>query len=210
MSWVKQRKLPAVEAIRFQGQPCNDLPDLWSALHQSYNAAADCSIDLSVLDEVPSQATCSWIPFSMLEMQKALKACSNVSAPGPDHITWWHLKLILANHSYAVGILSLASACVSLRHWPRHFKESVSMIIPKPGKPAYDTPKAFRPIVLLNTLGKLIEKMIARQLQFDAVKYSILHPNQLGGVAQWSTEDAGVFLIHLVRAGCVMIQSSRV
>ena len=36
------------------------------------------------------------------------------------------------------------------------------MIIPKPGKPTYDTPKAFRPIVLLNTLGKLIEKMIAR------------------------------------------------
>ena len=50
-------------------------------------------------------------------------------------------------------------------------------------------------------LGKLIEKMIARQLQFDAVKYGILHPNQLGGVAQRSTEDAGVFLMHLVRAG---------
>ena len=77
------------------------------------------------------------------------------------------------------------------------------MIIPKPGKPAYDTPKAFRPIVLLNTLGKLIEKIIARRLQFDAVKYGILHPNQLGGVAQWSTEDAGVFLTHLVQAGWV-------
>ena len=198
MSWVKQRKLPAVEAIRFQGQPCNDLPDLWSALHQSYNAAADHSIDLSVLDEVPSQATRSWVPFSMLEMQEALKACSNVSAPGPDRITWQHLKLILASHSCAVGILSLANTCVSVRHWPRHFKESVSVIIPKPDKPAYDTPKTFRPIVLLSTLGKLIEKMIAKRLQFDAVKYSILHPNQLGGVAQRSTEDAGVFLTHLV------------
>ena len=88
-----------------------------------------------------------------------------------------------------------------LHHWPRHFKKLVSIIISKPGKPAYDIPKAFRPIVLLNTLGKLIEKMIARQLQFDAVKYGILHPNQLGGVAQRSTEDAGVFLTHLVRAG---------
>jgi len=57
------------------------------------------------------------------------------------------------------------------------------MIIPKPGKPAYDTPKAFRPIVLLNMLGKLIEKMVARRLQFDAVKHGILHPNQLDGVA---------------------------
>ena len=44
----------------------------------------------------------------------------------------------------------------------------------EPGKPAYNTPKAFRPIVLLNILGKLIEKMVARRLQFDAVKYGIL------------------------------------
>ena len=95
----------------------------------------------------------------MLEMQEALKAYSNVSAPGPDHITWWHLKLILASNTCAVDILSLANTCVSLRHWPRHFKELVSVIIPKP---AYDILKAFRPIVLLNTLGKLIEKMIAR------------------------------------------------
>ena len=77
----------------------------------------------------------------------------------------------------AVGILFLANTCLLLHHWPRHFKKSVSVIIPKLGKPAYDTPKVFRPIVLLHTLGKLIEKMIARRLQFDAVKYGILHPN---------------------------------
>ena len=71
----------------------------------------------------------------------------------------------------------MANACLSLRHWPRHFKESVSVIIPKPDKPAYNIPKVFRPIVVLNMLNKLIEKMIARQLQFDAVKYNILHPN---------------------------------
>ncbi|KAF5345864.1 hypothetical protein D9756_011194 [Leucocoprinus leucothites] len=40
MEWVKQRKLPAVEGIHFQGRPCNDLPDLWNALHSSYNSAS--------------------------------------------------------------------------------------------------------------------------------------------------------------------------
>ena len=130
-----------------------------------------------------------------------LKACSNVFVPGPDYITWRYLKHILSNNTCAIDILFLANACLSLYYWPRHFKETVSVIIPKPGKPAYDTPKAFRPIVLLNTLGKLIEKMITRQLQFDAVKYGIFHPNQLGGVAQRSTKDAGVFLTHLVQAG---------
>ena len=106
-----------------------------------------------------------------------LKACSNVSAPGPDHIIWQYLKIILANNTCAIDILSLANACLLLHHWPRYFKESVSVIIPKPGKPAYNTSKVFRPIVLLNTLGKLIEKIVARQLQFDAVKYGILHSN---------------------------------
>ena len=43
--------------------------------------------------------------------------------------------------------------------------------------------KAFRSIILLNILSKLIEKMVARQFQFDAVKYSILHSNQLRDVA---------------------------
>ena len=125
---------------------------------------------------------------------------TQVLSPG---LQWWKPLGYwgLSSNSCTIGILSLANTCLSLHHWLRHFKESVSVIILKPGKPAYDTPKAFRPIVLLNTLGKLIEKMIARQFQFDAVKYSILHPNQLGGVVQWSTEDAGVFLIHLVRAG---------
>ena len=87
-----------------------------------------------------------------------------MSVPDSDHITWQHLKLILANNSYAVGIFSLANAYLSQQHWPRHFKELVSVIIPKPGKPAYDTPKAFKPIVLLNTLGKLIKNIIIRRL----------------------------------------------
>ena len=116
MSWVKQWKLPAAEAICFQGQPCNNLSDLWRVLYQFYNAAANRSVDLSVLDKVPSQATCSWVPFSLLEMQEALKACSNISAPDPDHITWRYLKHILSDNTCAVGILSLANTCLSLHH----------------------------------------------------------------------------------------------
>jgi hypothetical protein len=75
------------------------------------------------------------------------------------------------------------------------------VVIPKPGKPSYNTPKSFRPIVLLNTMGKLLEKMLANRLQFEAAEHSVLHPNQFGGVRQNSTEDAGCFLSHVVRAG---------
>ena len=46
------------------------------------------TVQLSILDDVPCLAPRPWVSFSMLEMSEALKACSNVSAPGPDHITW--------------------------------------------------------------------------------------------------------------------------
>ena len=55
--------------------------------------------------------------------------------------------------------------------------------------------------MLLNTLGKLVEKMISNRLQFDMIKYDLVEPNQFGGVCQRSTEDAGTYLTHLVRAG---------
>jgi hypothetical protein len=55
--------------------------------------------------------------------------------------------------------------------------------------------------VLLNTLGKLIKKMISIQLQFDSVKFRVFHSNQLGGIQLQSTKDAGLFLTHLVKAG---------
>jgi hypothetical protein len=68
------------------------------------------------------------------------------------------------------------------------------VVILKPGKLLYDTPKVFCPIILLNTLGKLFEKMLFNRLQFKAAEYGVLHPNQLGGFCQNSTKDAGCFL----------------
>ena len=41
--------------------------------------------------------------------------------------------------------------------------------------------------------------MIAWQLQFDAIKHSVLYPNQLGSISQRSTKDTG--LIYLVHSG---------
>src|SRR5271170_4105674 len=43
--------------------------------------------------------------------------------------------------------------------------------------------------------------MIANRMQFEAVKAGVLHPSQFGGVKQHSTEDAGMYLTHIVKAG---------
>ncbi|CAA7263696.1 unnamed protein product [Cyclocybe aegerita] len=198
MEWVKQRKLPPCEAICNGDQPCHDMDDLWDALHGTYNSASGREYDASVLDELPDEPVCEWADFSEHELLCALKGCSNSSAPGPDHVTWVHLKELLKDKHVLALFIVLANACLQVGHWPHIFKESLSVIVLKPNKPSYAVPKAFRLIVLLITFGKLIEKMIANRIQFDAVKHDIFHPNQLGGIRQRSTEDAGLILTHLV------------
>jgi len=59
----------------------------------------------------------------------------------------------------------------------------------------------FRPIILLNTLGKLIEKIIAERIQFTVLKNNFIYPCQLGGLKFKSTSDAEVVLTHIVRSG---------
>ena len=59
----------------------------------------------------------------------------------------------------------------------------------------------FCPIVLLNTLGKLTEKVITERVQFIVAKNNFIHLCQLGGLKHKSTIDAGVALTHIVRSG---------
>jgi len=86
-----------------------------------------------------------------------------------------------------------------LGYWPNYFKRSSTVIISKPNKLLYDSPKSFRPIVLLNTLGKLIEKVIEERIQFHVIANNFIHPSQLGGLKFKSTIDAGVALTHIIR-----------
>jgi hypothetical protein len=202
MDWVGPRKTPPVKAILYQGMPCTSLDQLWNALHSTFTSALDRPIDLSVLgDKWESPSIRAWVPHPAAELLDALTGTSNRSAPGPDHITWRHLKCIVCDRYASRLFLWLANACLQSSHWPAEFKASTTVVIPKPGKPLYDTPKSFRLIVLLNTLAKMFEKMLSNRLHFEAAEHGVLHPNQFGGVHQNSTKDTGCFLTHIVCAG---------
>ena len=116
-------------------------------------------------------------------------------------MSWRHWKLIIKNDNYLSKIINIADACINLGHWPKYFKISTTVIIPKPNKMSYDNPKAFRPIVLLNTLGKLVEKVIAERLQFIVASNNFIYPSQLSGLKFKSTNDAGTTLTHIIHSG---------
>ena len=158
-------------------------------------------VDLNILNEVKCKPLQRWNPFSKTEFKSAISKCNDSSTPGPDKLTWHHLKLIIKNDDYLSNIINIADACINLGHWPKYFKISTTIVIPKPNKSSYDNLKAFCLIVLLNTLGKLIEKVIAERLQFIVTSNNFIHPSQLGGLKFKSTSDTSIALTHIVRSG---------
>ena len=208
MNWTKKRRLPATEVIKFNGSSCLLLDSLWNALHNSFNNALHRQVDANILNEIECKPCQPWNTFSSHEFKSAILKCSDSSAPGPDKMSWRHWKLILSNDDCLSKIINIADACINLGHWSEHFKVSTTVVIPKPNKQSYDNPKAFRPIVLLNTLSKLIKKVIAERLQFTVAANDFIHPCQLGGLKFKSTADAGIALTHIVRSGWVKGKST--
>jgi len=82
------------------------------------------------------------------------------------------------------------------------------IIISKPNKTLYDQLKVYQPIVLLNTLGKLIKKVIAERLQFTVASNDFIHLSQLEGLKFKSTTDASIVLTHIIQSGWVKGKST--
>ena len=203
MNWVNKKKLPAIEMIKHNGSSCLELNDLWQALHLSFNSAQFQNVDKSVLNECKSILSMTWLKFSEEEFTHAIINCNDLSASGPDRVFWSHLKHIIKNKSCLRNIICIANACFDLSHWPNHFKKSTTIIIPKPNKSTYDSLKSFRPIILLNTLGKLIEKVIGERLQFQTISNNFIHQSQLGGLKFKTISDAGIALTHFICTGWI-------
>jgi len=58
--------------------------------------------------------------------------------------------------------------------------------------------QGFRLIILLNTLGKLIKKVIGERIQFHVITNNLIHPSQLGGLKFKSTINAGIALMYII------------
>jgi len=138
--------------------------------------------------------------FFKEEFESAIIKCNNSSTPDLNKLSWRHLKVVINNILYLNKFINIAKTCIDLGHWLSQFKSLLSIIISKPNKTSYSSPKMFRPIVLLNMLGKLIEKFISKKLQFQVISKNTIHPYQLDGLKRCSTIDARIALTHLICA----------
>ncbi|KAF8692400.1 hypothetical protein AX14_002562, partial [Amanita brunnescens Koide BX004] len=197
--WTKPRPPPKYSTILRDGQPIDDVESLFNTMHSHFSTSPAAEhISWEAINNIPQLAVRSFPPVSQKEIWDALRPTTNSSAPGLDHVTWRHLKLALTLPETDISLMALYNKVCFTGSWPTHFKESTSVIIPKPNKPDYTIPKAYWPIALLNTLGKLLTKILANRLQHDAAEHGILHRDQFGGVQGHSTIDAGLVLTDFI------------
>lgn len=83
---------------------------------------------------------------------------------------------------------------------PKSLKRTYRVVLPKPGKNNCTPISSYRIIVLLQTVLKILERIITYRLTEFARWSGLIHPNQCGSLAGLSTADAAMTLIHEIKA----------
>jgi len=108
-----------------------------------FNLVQNYQINHNILDEIWSKTTMIWMPFLVKEFKSSITKCSNNSTLELDKLLWKHLKVIINDSTCVNNFINIANVCINLEHWLSHFKTLSSIIIPKPNKASYNTPKMF-------------------------------------------------------------------
>ena len=195
VKWAKNRHTltmtctPAL--VKPDGELAQHPEDKAETLRQSF-FPSPLEADLSDINgyEYPQSTECPEI--TPPEIEKAMRGAAPNKAPGTDDITNGILHQTL--DILLPTLHKLFNACLQQGYCPAHFKETITVVLRKQGKDDYTQPKSYRPIALLNTLGKALEAIVANRLTYLADTYHLLPSRHTGGRKLASTDHA----IHLL------------
>ena len=128
-----------------------------------------------------------WTEITLDQLMQAINKLSPYKAPGPDGIANIVFQRCRQLTDY---LLPLFNAAVQLQTHYEPWKESITVILRKPGKPDYSAPKAYRPIALLNTTAKLLSAIMADRTAYILETHSLLPATHFGGRPGRTTEDS--------------------
>jgi hypothetical protein len=195
VKWAKNRHAPPAACIltlvKADGELAHQPEEKAEVLRQSF-FPPPLQADLSDIEGYDYPLSIECPDITLPEIEKAVRRAAPNKAPGTDSITNGILH-------YTLDILlpslhKLFNACFRLGYCPKHFKETITVVLRKQGKDDYTQPKAYRPIALLNTLGKVLEAIVATRLAYLADVHDLLPSRHTGGRKLTSTEHA----IHLL------------
>jgi hypothetical protein len=100
-------------------------------------------------------------PFTLDELKAAIGRLGYGKAPGPDGIPNEVLRLI--GNEYPETLLNIFNKCLQVPTFHNNWKRQKLVLIPKPGKQR-GLPSSYRPLCMMDGLGKLMERLILSRL----------------------------------------------
>lgn len=140
---------------------------------------------------------CETHKISREQIRRQLKCLRPYKAPGPDNIP----NIVLSQCAEAITdrLFYIYSAILERGYYFNPWKKFITVVLRKPGKPQYDVLKAYHPIALLNTLGKLLTAIITEQLTYYTEKHALLPPMHFGGRPGRTTMDTLHTLTYFIK-----------
>ena len=143
-------------------------------------------------NQLPPPAGAPTAAVSAAEIATILKKIRSDGAPGHDGITNRVLKIL--PDEYHQVLADIASVSLQLAYIPPEWKKATVVMIPKPLMD-HSLPENQRPICLLLTLSKVLERVVQTRLQDWLDREHILSPFQSGFRKDRQTRDHMLRLI---------------
>ena len=126
--------------------------------------------------------------FITVEIRDAIHALNRNKAPGEDGITSEILQRTY--HLFPQSTTAMYNGCLRTACFPRTWLRAKPVPIVKPGKETCDDITKYRPISLINTAAKVLEKIVINRIMHHMHSNNFMSKNQYGFTLQTSMVDA--------------------
>ena len=196
--WRHGRRLTKVPSLQGPDGLAHSHEEVSNILSQRFFPRTPPDVDAHFPDDPAPHPTRPLFQIDESLIAPLIQKAASRSAPGRTGHTWTLIKWTW--DADPEKLTSLLGACLRAGHHPRLWKEAVVCVIPKPNRADYTLAKNFRPISLLECLGKLLEKIVAKLIYRDMANHNLVPATQFGGRNASSTLDAGLTLLHDIQS----------